>query len=231
MFEDIYASYQPILKYENNIDFNNDISDNIDYFTQSYNRVIPPEMEESKLQNTEQDTNFISKQYDNQINYKKKNNKTQKKTQIKQSTNHIYKDKSKWVTDLRNAYKKAGITNENALKMLIAQDALESGWGKSAQGKFNYGNLTTGSSWKGAFVNGKDHDANGNPITNKFRSYNSIDEYASDKIQFLTRLYDFNQNDSINTFTFKLQGGNRGKRKYAGSRDYISAVTKIYNNM
>lgn len=145
------------------------------------------------------------------------------------TVNHIYDNKNKWITDLKAAYKRAGITNENALKMLIAQDALESGWGKSAQGRFNYGNLTPGKSWTGAVVNGKDHDSKGNPIKQKFRSYNSIDEYASDKIQFLKALYDFDQNDNIDTFTKKLQGGNKGKRKYAGSSDYIQLVTKIYN--
>lgn len=145
------------------------------------------------------------------------------------TVNHIYDNKNKWITDLKAAYKRVGITNENALKMLIAQDALESGWGKSAQGRFNYGNLTPGKSWTGAVVNGKDHDSKGNPIKQKFRSYNSIDEYASDKIQFLKALYDFDQNDNIDTFTKKLQGGNKGKRKYAGSSDYIQLVTKIYN--
>ena len=113
--------------------------------------------------------------------------------------------------------------------MLIAQDALESGWGKSAQGKFNYGNLTPGKSWKGKVVTGNDHDSKGKPITQKFRSYNSIDEYAADKVQFLKSLYDFNQNDDISTFTKKLQGENKDGRMYAGNPEYIKLVTKIYN--
>lgn len=155
--------------------------------------------------------------------------KQSQKTQTSRIVDHIYKDRSKWVKDLKDAYRKAGITNENALRMLIAQDALESGWGKSAQGRFNYGNLTPGRSWKGAVVNGRDHDSKGNPISQKFRSYNSIEEYAADKVQFLKTLYDFNENDDISTFTHKLQGGNRGKRKYAAGSNYIQLVTKIYN--
>ena len=151
---------------------------------------------------------------------------TPKPTRI---ANHIYKDRNAWVKDLKAAYKKAGITNENAIKMLIAQDALESGWGKSAQGKFNYGNLTPGKSWKGKVVTGNDHDSKGKPITQKFRSYNSIDEYAADKVQFLKSLYDFNENDDISTFTKKLQGGNKDGRMYAGNPEYIKLVTKIYN--
>lgn len=151
------------------------------------------------------------------------------KSEASRIVDHVYKDRNKWVKDLKEAYRKAGITNENALKMLVAQDALESGWGKSAQGKFNYGNLTPGKSWKGEIVNGRDSDGKGNPISQKFRSYNSIEEYAADKVQFLKTLYDFDENDDINTFTHKLQGGNKGRRRYAAGNNYVQLVTKIYN--
>ena len=33
-----------------------------------------------------------------------------------------------------------------------------------------------------------------------------MDEYAVDKLQFLKHLYDFDENDDINTFTAKLTG-------------------------
>lgn len=115
--------------------------------------------------------------------------------------------------------------------MLLSQDALESAWGRSAQGKFNFGNLTTGKSWKGAYVEGRDHDAAGKPITNKFRAYDSIDEYAVDKIQFLKRLYDFDENDDITAFASKLTGENKGKRKYAEKIDYGKILTDVYNGI
>lgn len=142
-----------------------------------------------------------------------------------------YKGKNQWSKDMADAYRRAGITNENAIRMLIAQDAQESGWGKSVYGNFNYGNLTTGSSWKGKSVRGKDSDGKGNTIYNNFRSYDSIDEYAKDKIDFLTRLYDFNQDDDIHTFANKLQGGNRKKRRYAGDPNYVKSLTRIYNGL
>lgn len=140
-----------------------------------------------------------------------------------------YNDRSKWVADLTSAYKRAGITNDNAIKMLLAQDALESGWGKSAQGKFNFGNLTTGAKWKGDYVDGRDKNAKGEAIKQRFRSYNSMDEYAADKIQFLKRLYDFNENDDINKFTAKLTGANKGKRRYAEATNYAKLLTGVYN--
>lgn len=144
--------------------------------------------------------------------------------------NSPYKNRNTWVTDLAAAYRKAGVTNDNAIKMLIAQDAQESSWGRSAQGKFNFGNLTTGAKWKGDYVRGNDHDAKGNPIKQKFRSYNSMDEYAADKLQFLKHLYDFDENDDINTFTAKLTGKNKGKRRYAEATDYANRVTAVFRS-
>lgn len=142
-----------------------------------------------------------------------------------------YKDTNQWKQDLGDAYKRAGITNENAIKMLIAQDAQESNWGRSAQGKFNFGNLTTGSSWKGNYVEGNDKNAKGEAIKQKFRAYNSMDDYAKDKIQFLKRLYDFDENDDIATFTSKLTGANKGKRRYAEAKNYNTLLTNVYNKI
>jgi flagellum-specific peptidoglycan hydrolase FlgJ len=141
-----------------------------------------------------------------------------------------YTNRKQWATELINAYKKAGITNDNAIRMLLAQDALESSWGRSAQGKYNFGNLTTGSSWKGDYVTGNDKNAKGEAIKQKFRSYNSMDEYAADKVQFLKRLYDFDENDDINKFVAKLTGSNKGKRRYAEAKEYANSLRGVYNS-
>ena len=141
-----------------------------------------------------------------------------------------YTNRRQWSTELINAYKKAGITNDNAIRMLLAQDALESSWGKSAQGKYNFGNLTTGAKWKGDYVTGNDKNAKGEAIKQKFRSYNSMDEYAADKIQFLKRLYDFDENDDINKFVAKLTGSNKGKRRYAEAKEYANSLRGVYNS-
>lgn len=142
-----------------------------------------------------------------------------------------YTNRRQWTTELIDAYKRAGITNDNAIRMLLAQDALESSWGKSAQGKYNFGNLTTGSSWKGDYVTGNDKNAKGEAIKQKFRSYNSMDEYAADKIQFLKRLYDFDENDDINKFVAKLTGSNKGKRRYAEATNYAKVLTGVYKGI
>ena len=64
-------------------------------------------------------------------------------------------------------------------------------------------------------VVGNDKNARGEAIKQKFRAYNSMDDYAKDKVQFLKKLYDFDENDDIATFTSKLTGANKGKRRYA----------------
>lgn len=56
-----------------------------------------------------------------------------------------------------------------------------------------------------------------------------MDEYAADKIQFLKRLYDFDENDDINRFTAKLTGENKGKRRYAEATNYATSLANVYN--
>ena len=138
--------------------------------------------------------------------------------------------RNQWVSDMTASYKRQGL-NDNAIKNLIAKNALESGWGRSAQGDYNFGNITTGKNWTGRFVQGKDIDADGNKISQKFRAYDSIDDYVKDEIQFLTKLYDFNQDDDFDTFIGKLQGNNSGKRRYAEDKNYAIKVRSVYNNI
>lgn len=138
--------------------------------------------------------------------------------------------RDQWITDMTAAYKRQGL-NDNAIKNLIAKNALESGWGRSAQGDYNYGNLTTGNSWTGRYVQGNDHNADGEQISQRFRAYDSMDDYVKDEIQFLTNLYEFNQDDDFDTFIGKLQGGNSKKRRYAEDKQYSDKVRSVYNSM
>lgn len=80
-------------------------------------------------------------------------------------------------------------------------------------------------------VVGNDKNAKGEAIKQKFRAYNSMDDYAKDKIQFLKKLYDFDENDDIATFTSKLTGANKGKRRYAEAKNYNTLLTNVYNKI
>lgn len=138
-----------------------------------------------------------------------------------------YEGKEKWKTKLRQAYRNVGVTNENMLDILVSQDGLESSWGRSPSGKYNYGNITTGSSWTGDYVVSRDHDEKGNPIKQKFRSYASMDQYAKDKWRLLRRLYKIDENDDIDTFSTKLLSG---RLKYALDPQYAAKLKSVYNS-
>ena len=204
------------------------------YIPTTYNTeqaLVVPEREDSKSDTVEETPAVASKPIAELVVNKPVASKVVVDNTANSTWSSPYKDRSKWAADLTNAYKRAGITNDNAIRMLVSQDALESAWGRSAQGKFNFGNLTTGAKWQGDYVTGNDHDAAGNPIKQKFRSYNSMDEYAADKVQFLKRLYDFEENDDINKFVAKLTGSNKGKRRYAEARNYAKLLTGVYNGI
>lgn len=203
------------------------------YIPTTYNTeqaLVVPEREDSKSDTVEETPAVASKPIAELVVNKPVASKVVVDNTANSTWSSPYKDRSKWIADLTNAYKRAGITNDNAIRMLVSQDALESAWGRSAQGKFNFGNLTTGAKWKGDYVTGNDKNAKGEAIKQKFRSYNSMDEYAADKVQFLKRLYDFDENDDINKFVAKLTGSNKGKRRYAEARNYADTLKKVYNS-
>lgn len=230
-----FVSYVPV---SNPIIDYTDITNPINPFSEYYipttynteQALVVPEREDSKSDTVEETPVVASKPIAEPVVNKPVASKVVDNT-ANSTWSSPYKDRSKWAADLTNAYKRAGITNDNAIRMLVSQDALESAWGRSAQGKFNFGNLTTGAKWQGDYVTGNDHDAAGNPIKQKFRSYNSMDEYAADKVQFLKRLYDFDENDDINKFVAKLTGSNKGKRRYAEAGNYAKLLTGVYNGI
>lgn len=136
-----------------------------------------------------------------------------------------------WINSMIASYKKLGL-NDNAIKNLIAQTALESNYGQSTlSGYNNFGGITTGSYWTGKKIKSGDKDKDGNRITQDFRVYDNMDHFTKDHLEFLTKLYDFNQNDDLNTFLNKLLGNNKGKRKYAQAKDYNISVINRYNQI
>ena len=230
-----FVSYVPV---SNPIIDYTDITNPINPFSEYYipttynteQALVVPEREDSKSDTVEETPVVASKPIAEPVVNKPVASKVVVNT-ANSTWSSPYKDRSKWAADLTNAYKRAGITNDNAIRMLVSQDALESAWGRSAQGKFNFGNLTTGAKWKGDYVTGNDKNAKGEAIKQKFRSYNSMDEYAADKVQFLKRLYDFDENDDINKFVAKLTGSNKGKRRYAEAGNYAKLLTGVYNGI
>lgn len=101
---------------------------------------------------------------------------------------------------------------------------MESNYGKSPSGNFNYGNITVGSSWKGEVYTGPDKDAKGNKITQKFRSYGSMEEGIDDFLSLLEKGYDVQKDDSAQSIMDKVMGNNNAwGLKYAQDPKYAQS--------
>ena len=146
--------------------------------------------------------------------------------QSNKSSSTKYSNLEKFVSALTNAYKAAGITNEDLLKLLIGQDALETTWGKNPVGDYNFGNIIVTPSFKGKYKEALD---NGNK--RKFRSYNSLSEYVQDKLRILNNTYQITNSDSIDSAISKLMGNNKGKYKYAESPNYANALRTMVQSV
>ena len=123
---------------------------------------------------------------------------------------------------------KRGIDKRYA-KWLASKDALETGWGEKGHGAvhLNYGNITVGSNWTGKSYEGGDHNAKGQKIKQKFRAYDSINDYVEDSVNLLTKLSRYKD-----VFTGDIAGfADRLYRAgYGEDPEYANKVKRIYNS-
>lgn len=143
----------------------------------------------------------------------------------------IYTNPQDFVRDMTAAYTKAltakGISTDYA-KMLVAQDALESNWGKSSLSKdFNFGGIKAVEGTPFVEKETKEHDPKKGMYTTKakFRKFNSLDDYANYKINLLNgKRYQAFAGDPSQFYIRVKAGG------YATDPNYVEKLTKIYNN-
>ena len=160
---------------------------------------------------------------------------SQKSAQVKgnpvKSEGKIYTSKQEFVKDMTAAYTKAlaarGISTDYA-KMLVAQDAIESNWGKSSLSKaFNFGGVKA---VKGApFVEKetKEYSSKGgmHKTKSKFRRFNSLDDYVNYKISLLSgKRYQAFTGDPSQFYSRVKDGG------YATDPNYVAKLTNMYNS-
>ena len=154
---------------------------------------------------------------------------TQKVAESKEGK--IYTNPQDFVRDMTAAYTKAltakGISADYA-KMLVAQDALESNWGKSSLSKdFNFGGIKAVEGTPFVEKETKEHDSEKGMYTTKakFRKFNSLDDYANYKINLLNgKRYQAFIGDPSQFYNRVKAGG------YATDPNYVEKLTKIYNN-
>ena len=143
----------------------------------------------------------------------------------------IYTNPKDFVRDMTAAYTKAltakGISTDYA-KMLVAQDALESNWGKSSLSKdFNFGGIKAVEGTPFVEKETKEHDSEKGMYTTKakFRKFNSLEDYANYKINLLNgKRYQAFIGDPSQFYDRVKAGG------YATDPNYVEKLTKIYNN-
>lgn len=119
-----------------------------------------------------------------------------------------------------NALKARGLDTKYA-KYLVAQSALESNWGKSQSGKFNFGGIKG----KGTIrktrevINGKSIHVN-----DSFRDFKDINDYANYHVSLLNnkRYQAFSGGDFIDRV---VKGG------YATDPNYKKALSNVYNQI
>lgn len=118
-----------------------------------------------------------------------------------------------------NALKARGLNTKYA-KYLVAQSALESNWGKSQSGKFNFGGIKGKGTTRRTreVVNGKSIY-----INDSFRDFKDIDDYANYHVSLLN-------NKRYNAFTGDfidrvVKGG------YATDPNYKKALSNVYNQI
>ncbi len=143
----------------------------------------------------------------------------------------VYTNPQDFVKDMTDAYIKVltakGISTDYA-KMLVAQDALESNWGKSSLSKaFNLGGVKA---IEGVpFVEKETTEYNSKKGMYKtkarFRKFNSLEDYANYKINLLNgkRYRAFTGDPS--QFYHRVKAGG-----YATDPKYVEKLMKIYNN-
>ena len=142
----------------------------------------------------------------------------------KESTPINIKSKDEFIKTMtpafENALKTKGLDTKYA-KYLVAQSALESNWGKSQSGKFNFGGIKG----KGTIrktrevINGKSVY-----INDSFRDFKDIDDYANYHVSLLNnkRYQAFSGKEFIDSV---VKGG------YATDPNYKKALSNVYNQI
>ena len=150
---------------------------------------------------------------------------------VESENGKIYTNQRDFVEDMTAAYTKAlaarGISTDYA-KMLVAQDALESNWGKSSLAKdFNFGGIKAVKGTPFVEKETKEYSAGKgmHKTKSKFRKFNSLNDYVNYKIDLLSgKRYQAFTGDPTQ-FYHRIKAGG-----YATDPNYVAKLTNIYNN-
>lgn len=154
---------------------------------------------------------------------------------LKPKIGNTYSDRKEFVKDLTNAYEKElesrGLSKEYA-KYIVAQDALESDWGRSSLARyFNFGGIKEFREGQEGIEADTKESFDGETLKTtkqKFRKFKDLEDYVKYKIDLLG-------NSNFNVFAYmpdKLY--NRlvtAPKKYATDPDYENKMNRMYKSV
>lgn len=145
---------------------------------------------------------------------------------IRYSNTGSFTDQSDFVEQMTNAYatelQRRGY-NPAFAEYLVAQDALESGWGKHQSGKNNFGGIKG----KGSTRQTKEWDGQKMiTITDSFRDFDSLQDYVNYKINLVgNKNYNVFAYSPNQYFSRVKEGG------YATDPNYVSKMNQMLNSV
>lgn len=135
-------------------------------------------------------------------------------------------------TVYKNVLEKKGIDTKYA-DVLTAQSALESSWGKSQSGKFNFSGIKADKDdiQKGLYTECRtteyENGVKKEGVLAKFRDFNSLEDFAEYKVNFVNRdRYKAFDGDSINDYINRVVNGG-----YATAPDYGEILADVVRNI
>ena len=122
-----------------------------------------------------------------------------------------------------------GLSKDYA-KYIVAQDALESNWGKSSLARyFNFGGVKETRKGEGVEMDTKEHD--GEKMINtkaSFKKFNDLNDYVKYKLDLLGNSnYDVFSYNPDQLYTRLITA----KNKYATDPDYLNKMNKMYKSI
>lgn len=205
--------------------------DKIDQDTEKRQKEWDETYELSRVKKVKDNTVELAKDAKDFVVEEYKNLKTKIIPQTSAKSMNPSGDQKKFVIEMLPAYQKVLVEkgfNSKFAPLLIAQDALESGWGKSTSGDYNFGGIKVPKKDQGKGLGRQCSTTeyyNGikTSIVDEFRNFSSPEDYANYHVDLLSRdRYKTFNVDTIPEAIWRIKAGG-----YATDPNYVDSLSKV----